>query len=43
MLNSLHLPGCTDVDLYPQELAQDIDKLNDMVRSLGCSEQACST
>lgn len=32
MLNDMHLPGCTDVDLYPQDLRSAIDKLNDQVR-----------
>lgn len=32
MLNQLHLPGCTDVDLYPEALQAEIDTLNAMVR-----------
>jgi hypothetical protein len=27
----LHLPGCTDVDLYPDHLRHEIDQLNDKV------------
>eukprot|EP00798_Chlamydomonas_sp_ICE-L_P000007 gene7-12815_t len=29
MLNDVHLPGSTDVNLYPTELANEIDALND--------------
>lgn len=31
MLGQVQLPGCTGVDLYPQELQQQIDALNDQV------------
>eukprot|EP00878_Enallax_costatus_P018502 GHUV01019478.1.p1 GENE.GHUV01019478.1~~GHUV01019478.1.p1 ORF type:complete len:235 (+),score=19.67 GHUV01019478.1:892-1596(+) len=31
MLGQMHLPGCTGVDLYPQQLQQQIDALNEKV------------
>lgn len=31
MLGQVQLPGCFGVDLYPQDLRQDIDQLNDQV------------
>ena len=31
MLNSVQLPGCTDVDLYPQQLQSEIGEINDLV------------
>ena len=31
MLNSVQLPGCTDVDLYPHQLRSEIDEINDLV------------
>ncbi|KAK9809858.1 hypothetical protein WJX72_000438 [[Myrmecia] bisecta] len=31
MLNALQLPGCTPVELYPRELAMQIDAVNDLV------------
>uniref|UniRef100_A0A7S0WJ40 GST C-terminal domain-containing protein n=1 Tax=Chlamydomonas leiostraca TaxID=1034604 RepID=A0A7S0WJ40_9CHLO len=31
MLNALHLPGCTDVDLAPAHLLPQIDALNDKI------------
>lgn len=31
MLNSVQLHGCTDIDLYPQELQSEIDEINDLV------------
>lgn len=31
MLNSVQLPGCTDVDLYPQQLQSEIDEINELV------------
>ena len=33
MLNSVMLPGTSDVDLYPPELAAEIDSVNDMVHN----------
>ena len=31
MLNSVSLPGCTDIDLYPASLQAEIDEVNDLV------------
>lgn len=31
MLNSVQLPGCTDVDLYPEHLQSEINEINDLV------------
>lgn len=31
MLNSVSLPGCNDIDLYPQHLQAEIDEVNDLV------------
>lgn len=31
MLNSVSLPGCTDVDLYPESLQTEIDDINALV------------
>lgn len=31
MLNSVSLPGCTDVDLYPSALRPEIDEVNALV------------
>ena len=31
MLNSVSLPGCTDVDLYPAALQAEIDDINALV------------
>ena len=33
MLNSVSLPGASDVDLYPSELAAEIDAVNDIVHN----------
>ena len=30
-LNAVRLPGCTDVDLVPPDLASDIDQVNELV------------
>lgn len=31
MLNSISLPGGSDIDLYPQDLQAEIDEVNDLV------------
>ena len=31
MLNSISLPGGSDIDLYPQHLQAEIDEVNDLV------------
>ena len=31
MLNSVSLPGCNDIDLYPEHLQAEIDEVNDLV------------
>ena len=31
MLNTVNLPGCTDVDLYPKALQSEINEINDLV------------
>lgn len=31
MLNSVQLPGCTDVDLYPDHLQSEINEINNLV------------
>lgn len=31
MLNSVSLPGCNDIDLYPSHLQSEIDEVNDLV------------
>ncbi len=31
MLNTVHLPGCSDVDLYPEALRGEIDSLADSI------------
>ncbi|KAJ9506260.1 hypothetical protein QJQ45_014132 [Haematococcus lacustris] len=33
MLNTLHLPGCTSVDLVPEQLRSEIDALNEQTSS----------
>ena len=33
MLNNVSLPGTSDVDLYPPELAAEIDAVNDIVHN----------
>ena len=33
MLNSVSLPGTSDVDLYPSELAAEIDSVNEIVHN----------
>lgn len=33
MLNNFSLPGTSDVDLYPPELAAEIDAVNDIVHN----------
>ena len=33
MLNSVSLPGTSDVDLYPSELAAEIETVNDIVHN----------
>ena len=37
MLNSVSLPGCNDIDLYPSHLQSEIDQVNDMVYDKVCA------
>ena len=37
MLNTVNLPGCNDVDLYPKALQSEINDINDLVYDkVGC-------
>ena len=36
MLNDVHLPGCSDVDLYPAALRGEIDSLADAIYDKVC-------
>ena len=33
MLNSVDLPGCSSVDLYPAQLSAEIDSINELVHN----------
>ncbi len=37
MLNSVSLPGCNDIDLYPSHLQSEIDEVNDLVYDKVCA------
>ena len=37
MLNSVSLPGCNDIDLYPSYLQSEIDEVNDLVYDKVCA------
>jgi len=37
MLNSVSLPGCNDIDLYPSHLQSEINEVNDLVYDKVCA------
>lgn len=42
LLNGLHLPGCTDVDLVPPDLETDIEALNALIHDNVRMAHACT-